>query len=131
MKIRSLTLIIAVIALLATPAMAGTIINFDGLPTTQIWGSVYGWDDIPLIYAGFNWVGWEVISQPAYAAFYHDNTPFPSGPNFAYPGNESEGLQISSANPFQFIGADFASWPNANGTIPSVTITGYLGGNLV
>ena len=35
MKIRSLTLIIAVIALLATPAMAGTIINFDGLPTTQ------------------------------------------------------------------------------------------------
>lgn len=125
--------LISILLLLVLPAMAATV-NFDDLPTPNPWYSQpAAWNDVPSSYVGFNWVGWEVMNQPAYQAIYNDPTPLPSANNFAYPGLDSGGvLTIGSANPFNFLGAQFAFWPNtASPTANSVTVKGYLGANLV
>lgn len=131
-KMRQLTfsiLIAVVLSLLALPAMA-VVVNFDDLGTPNAYPQA---NDFGPFYAGFSWNGWEVMNQSTYQAIYHDATPLPSNPNFAYLGYDpGETWTISSVDPFNFLGAQFAYWPSI-GTLAanSVTVRGYLGANLV
>lgn len=120
-----------VLFLLALVVPAGaTTINFDDLVTVNTWGSVpNAWGDVPLSYASYTFVGWEVMNRSAFNAYYSQSElSLPSDPNFAYPGNDSDGvLRVSSSTPFYFQGASFAYWPGAQGAVGSVTVTGWLG----
>jgi hypothetical protein len=110
-----------------TPARAATI-TFDDVTLTQSLNSTpNAWDDLPTLYAGMHWTGWEVMSGTACAANYPGCSPaLPSTPNFAYGGNDTLTLTISDGL-FIFSGADFADWPSASGELFNITITGYNG----
>jgi len=130
-KLTFSTLIAVVLSLLAMPAMA-TVVNFDNLPTPLFWVVPNAYGDFGPLYGGLSWTGWEVMNRPAYNAIYGQNeVALPSEPNFAYGGNDTATLTVSSVDPFNFLGAQFASWQGGQGLANSVAVRGYLGANLV
>jgi hypothetical protein len=106
------------------------IVNFDTLSTGLSFntggstGIVY-YGTVPGSYAGFNWTGWEVISN-AEVNRYGNTLSFPSLSNAGYPGDGSHS-SVSSAQAFNFLGAYLASFVGGNGAGNSLSVTGYLG----
>jgi hypothetical protein len=132
----ALLLTVALTALVGTvPAKADGIIviGFDDVALNQPVGSISSaWADLALSYDGFDWEGWEVMSQTACVAIYGACASPPSPSNFAYGGNDTTNLTISASNPFLFDGAQFSHWDgNVVGALTSVTIYGYLNSNPV
>jgi hypothetical protein len=131
-KLTFSTLIAVLMSLLAvTPAMATPVtVGFDDLLTPNPYPLA---NDFGPLYAGLSWNGWEVMNQSTYRAVYGDATPLPSPSNFAYLGYDpGETWTVSSTVPFDFLGAQFAYWPKIGALAAnSVTVTGYLGTNLV
>ncbi len=126
--------LVAALAMFACARRAqADVVNFDDVTLTQSLGSVANaWADLPTNYAGYQWTGWEVMSDAACAANYSGCTiAAPSAPNFAYGGNDTATLTTESGTPFIFSGVDLAYWPGAEGALSTVTIQGYMNNVLV
>lgn len=110
------------------PVSAG-VLNFDDIVT--------GGDNVPLpaSYGGFAWgSSFQVESWNQYSTNYLNTYQFPSMSNAVY--NSSGVLLVSmSGAPFTFNGADFSGFDGDDSivfyTATSVSVSGYLGGNLV
>lgn len=123
--------IVFMLVAMAMLARADTIIDFNDLGTPNSSAGIADWGVIPTAYAGFVWSGWEVVDgatfNTAYASIF--SGPFPN--KAAYNGGDGNlTVTLSSANPFNLVGADFSSWAGIDPTYAatSVTVTGFLGG---
>ena len=90
-------------------------------------------------YGGFTWgPSFGVIGSAYYDSFYGTSITFPSQPNAAFNGFGVPLVTVSGA-PFAFNGADFATFVQSINSgcagmacsSSTVTVNGYLGGNLV
>jgi hypothetical protein len=125
--IRSLSFAASLAFLFAGHRVLANIINFDDIPTDAGGGA-----QVPFNYAGFSWDGNAfVITQSEYDGFYDNTVSFPSMPNAAYNGDGVEDVVISRATPFDFDGADFATYAAEDApsiySASSVTVTGWNG----
>lgn len=142
---RLLVILCSLMFVFAAPNIAGAlVISFDDIlvpaydPSKAVTSMDNGWIDITSPYMGFNWTGFEVISDAAYQGAYgNSNISAPSSSNAAYNGDGVLLVITSTASsPFDFIGAYFATWAWNNNEwngvgADSVTLTGKLGGALV
>ncbi len=126
---RRLLVLAATVMACLLPVSAG-VLDFDDILTNG------GNAPMPASYGGFAWglSDFQVESWNQYSTNYLNTYPFPSGSNAVY--NNSGLLQVSmSGAPFIFNGAYFSGWDDENGTFFStatlVSVSGYLGGNLV
>lgn len=131
MKVRSskLFLVLVLTAVICLPgmAMASTILNFDDIGTAPS-----GYATMPSTYGGLTWTGTPFDMTVLTEAFLHNTgSSFPSGLNAV----RSAASMVTSADPFFFDGASFGTMKQYNYnqaySATSVTITGYLGANLV
>jgi hypothetical protein len=125
---------LTVLTTLAAGSLHADVLNFDSLSTGTSSALIAPG------YGGFNWgPDFGVISSAYYQSFYGTAITFPSTPNAAFNGLGVPAVTMSGA-PFAFNGADFASFVQSNQSqcVPSsacsstsVTVHGFLGGNLV
>jgi len=109
------------------PVSAG-VLYFDDIPNS-------GEAPMPSGYGGFTWdSNFYVESWTEFNSSYGNTYLFPSMSNVVYNGYGVLDVTMSGS-PFIFNGADFSGWDEDNGivdsTATSVSVTGYLGGNLV
>lgn len=109
------------------------VIGFDNLATPNSGSGVSSWGYVPSSYQGLTWTDWEVTENATYNSVYGNSVTFPSGPNAAYNGGNSDPtVEISSTTPFNFTSAYFFTWAYNNAGwqygSTSLTITGYLNG---
>lgn len=122
------------LGLLATQVAPAAVLHFDDLTTTS-------WESLPPAYGGFEWSpdpgDFEFVAKNCYQFDYGNVLiEFPSGSSAVYNGDGAVTVVVSSQTPFRFIGADFAYWSEFSGfsavaSSRSVTVNGYLGGQLV
>ena len=118
---------------LSAAGVVVSAVTFDSAATPESFANLNNvWGTLPSSYAGYEWSGWEVLNGAADAILYQGTVPGPYGPNFAYPSIGTQTLTMSSTSPFNFAGAELEAWPDTGApTTQSVTIQGYMGGNLV
>lgn len=113
---------LALLVLLAAPAVRADVITFDDLSD--------GGSGTPIAngYGGFNWTNFFALNTPNYGSNpsgYANGTT--SLPNIAYNGWAAPAL-IASAVPFHFLGANFTgAWSDDL----QLRVVGYANGNLV
>jgi hypothetical protein len=120
-------LILAAVLLACLLPLSAAVLTFDDVTG--------GGTQLPAGYGGFNWdSNFYVYDSSAYDSGYGNTYTFPSDPNAVY--NAFGVLTMSvTGTPFTFDGAYFTGWAEdnsyANYTATSISIDGYLGGNLV
>jgi hypothetical protein len=122
----------AVFAIAMTTGASATMstLYFDGISTST-------YTSIPTSFGGFTWgLNGYVVNQDYYNSTYGNTVVFPSPENAAFGGfGGVNSVTISSANPFDFISMQFATWAENNAfasfSSASVTVTGYNGATLV
>jgi hypothetical protein len=124
-KLAGICLLLSLLTFMFSPPSFAAVVTFDGFPN----GSV-----VPNGYNGFNWTN---VSSDWYAWYNSNfnNSLIPvSGENFAF-NNLGNLATITKANNFIFNGAYLTGWAQNDApfgsTASSVTIDGYLNGNLV
>lgn len=122
---RRLLILAAVVLACLLPLSAGVLTFDDTTANVQL----------PAGYGGFNWdSNFYVYDSSDYVSGYGNTYTFPSDPNAVY--NAFGVLTMSvTGTPFMFDGAYFTGWAADNSyasyTATSISIDGYLGGNLV
>lgn len=120
-------LILAAVLLACLMPVSAAVLTFDDVTG--------GGTQLPAGYGGFTWdSNFYVWDWASYNSQYGNTYAFPSMDNAVY--NAFGVLTMSvSGSPFTFDGAYFTGWAEDNGyasfTATSITIDGYLGGNLV
>jgi hypothetical protein len=122
-------LTVSLLAISAVTPVRADVLNFDDVNTGGVTAAM------PSGYGGFTWdANWYVADNGWYNSTYSNTVSFPSAPNAAYNGFGVVTVSLNGS-PFSFDGADFASWvandSRQSFSSVSVTVDGYLNGNLV
>jgi hypothetical protein len=110
--------LVVLLAAIAAPATADQVVL--GFDDVQLHGDGYGlgnqWTALPDSYGGLSWSYAMVISQASLQQGYGNTHALPSGPNAVY-NSGGRTVTVSSATPFDFLGACFGGWDTSDAPV--------------